>query len=104
MSFALSLFAHKNRTIEPCSSVVHPQARSPFSLLKLASEHMLLPNDTHRKTISSITTVLLPFVTYLLTLRRSLLKRNRCFGETFGLLLQYWRIRQATNKYESRRK
>jgi hypothetical protein len=29
---------------------------------------MLLPSDTHRKPITSITTVLLPFVTYLLTL------------------------------------
>jgi hypothetical protein len=29
---------------------------------------VLLPSDTHRKAIMSITAVLLPFVTYLLTL------------------------------------
>jgi hypothetical protein len=29
---------------------------------------VLLPSDTHRKPITSITAVLLPFVTYLLTL------------------------------------
>jgi hypothetical protein len=57
-----------------------PQAWSPFWLLKPASEHtharllprllwdwtVLLPSDTH--TITSITTVLLSFVTYLLNL------------------------------------
>jgi hypothetical protein len=31
---------------------------------------VLLPSDTHRKPITSITAVLLPFVTYLLTLPR----------------------------------
>jgi hypothetical protein len=30
---------------------------------------LLLPSDTHRNSITSITAVLLPFVTYLLTLR-----------------------------------
>jgi hypothetical protein len=59
-----------------------PEARSLFWLLKPASEHahalllprrswswtMLLPSDTNRKHIASITAVLLPFVTYLLTL------------------------------------
>jgi hypothetical protein len=58
-----------------------PQARSPFWLLKSASEHaharsilrlswswnVLLPSDTHNKPITSVTAVLLPFVTYLLT-------------------------------------
>jgi hypothetical protein len=58
-----------------------PQAQSPFWLLKPASEYthahllprlswswtVLLPNDTHRKPITSITAVLLPFVTCLLT-------------------------------------
>jgi hypothetical protein len=58
------------------------QGRSPFWLLKPASEHVhahlllrlswnwivLLPSDIHRKPITSITTVLLPSVTYLLTL------------------------------------
>jgi hypothetical protein len=58
------------------------QARSPFWLLKPACEHararllrrlswswaVLLPSGTHIKPITSITTVWLPFVTYLLTL------------------------------------
>jgi hypothetical protein len=57
------------------------QARSPFWLLKSAFEHAharrlsrlswswtaLLPNDTHRKPITCITIVLLPFVTHILT-------------------------------------
>jgi hypothetical protein len=60
-----------------------PQARLPFWLLKPASEHahtrllprlswswtVLLPSDTHRKPITSITSVLLPIVAYLLALR-----------------------------------
>jgi hypothetical protein len=63
-----------------------PQTRSSFWLLKPASEHaharllprlswswtVLLPSDTHRKTITSITAVLLPFLTYLLTLPRTI--------------------------------
>jgi hypothetical protein len=58
------------------------QLRSPFWLLKPASEHaharllprlsrswtVLLPSDIHRKPITPITVALLPFVTYLLTL------------------------------------
>jgi hypothetical protein len=58
-----------------------PQALFPFWLLKPTSEHVqshllprlswswtvLLPSDTYRKPITSITAVLLPFVTYLLT-------------------------------------
>jgi hypothetical protein len=70
ISFALSPFAHKKPT------------RSPFLLLKPACEHaharllpilswrwtVLLPSDTHRTPITSITVVLLKFVTYLLTL------------------------------------
>jgi hypothetical protein len=61
-----------------------PKARSSFWLLKLPSEYaharllptlswswdVLLPSDTYRKHITSITAVLLPFVTYLLTLPR----------------------------------
>jgi hypothetical protein len=84
ISFALSPFAHKKHTIERCSSVVHPQAWLPVWLLKPASEHVhvhllprlswswtvLLPSDTHRKPMTSITAVLLPAVTYLLTLPR----------------------------------
>jgi hypothetical protein len=58
-----------------------PQARSQFWLLKQASEYaharllprlswswtVLLPSDTHREPTTSITAVLLPFLTYLLT-------------------------------------
>jgi hypothetical protein len=58
-----------------------PQVRSSFWLLKPASEHaharllprlswswnVLLPNDTYRKPVTSITAVLLPFVTYVFT-------------------------------------
>jgi hypothetical protein len=62
-----------------------PQTRSPFWLPKLCSEHahvrqvlrlswscaVLLPGDTHRTSITSITAVLLAFVIYLLTLPRT---------------------------------
>jgi hypothetical protein len=59
------------------------QGLSPFWLLKPASEHahllprlscrwtVLLPSDTHRKRITSITAVLRPLVTCLLTLLRT---------------------------------
>jgi hypothetical protein len=60
------------------------QAQSPLLLLKPASEHahvrllprlwswtVLLPSDTHRKHITSITAVFLPFVIYLLILPRT---------------------------------
>jgi hypothetical protein len=63
-----------------------PQAWSAFWLLKPRSEHsharllprlpwrwtVLLPSDTHRKSITLVTTVLLPFVSYLLTLPRKI--------------------------------
>jgi hypothetical protein len=75
------LLPAKERTTEHCTTVVHPQARSPFWLLKSAFEReharllprlswswtVLLSSDTHRKLIISITAVLLPFLTYLLT-------------------------------------
>jgi hypothetical protein len=62
-----------------------PPAQSPFWLLKPSSEHahgcllprlswswtVLLPSNTHRKPITSIIAVLLPFVIYLLTLPRT---------------------------------
>jgi hypothetical protein len=61
-----------------------PQAPSPFWLLNPSSEHaharllprpswswtVLLPSNTHRKPITSIAVVFLPFVAYLLTLPR----------------------------------
>jgi hypothetical protein len=70
----------KKRTTGRCTSVLN-QARSPFWLLKSASQlvyvrllprlswswTVLLPSDTHRQTITSITAVVLPFMTYLLT-------------------------------------
>jgi hypothetical protein len=61
ISFTLTPFSHKKRTTERCSLVEYPQARSPFWLLKPASEHahacllprlscswtVLLPSDTN---------------------------------------------------------
>jgi hypothetical protein len=72
-------YAHKNAQQNSALRYYTPQARSPFWLLKPPSEHgharllanlsrswaVLLPSDTHRKL------VLLPFVTYLLTLPRT---------------------------------
>jgi hypothetical protein len=70
----------KNNAQQNAALRYYTQARSPFLLLKPASEHshahllprlswtVLLPSDTNRKPITSITAVLLPFVTYLLTL------------------------------------
>jgi hypothetical protein len=63
----------------------YTKTQSSFWLLKPASEHVharllprlsrswavLLPSDVHREPITSITAVLLPFVTYLLTLPRT---------------------------------
>jgi hypothetical protein len=85
--FSLSPCAQRNAQQNAALWLYTPQARSPFWLLKPASEHahahalqlprlswswtVLLPTDTHRKHITSITAVLLPFVTYLLTLPRS---------------------------------
>jgi hypothetical protein len=79
-------FCSQKRTTERCSSVVYLQARSPFWLLIPASEHahvrlpsrlscswtVLLPSDIHRKPAATITAVLLPSVTYSLTLPRSM--------------------------------
>jgi hypothetical protein len=82
ISFALSPFAHKKVAHQNAALRWYTrQSRPPFWLLKPASEHaharlpprlswsctVLLPSDTHRKPITSITAVLLPFVTYLLT-------------------------------------
>jgi hypothetical protein len=79
--FAFSPFAHRKKNAQQNSALqYYTQERSPFLLLKPASEHaharllprvswtVLLPSDTNRKPITSITDVLLPFVTYLLTL------------------------------------
>jgi hypothetical protein len=90
ISFALSPFAsQKNAKQNAALHYDTPQARSSFWLLKPASEHIhacllprlswswtvLLPSAAHRKPIASITAVLLPFVTYLLTLPRLFLWR-----------------------------
>jgi hypothetical protein len=73
----------KKRTTKHCSSVVHPSRTvailtTETSLWTCAcasarlwwSWTVLLPSETHRNPITSITFVLLPFVTYLLTLPR----------------------------------
>jgi hypothetical protein len=81
-------FRQTKDTTKRCSSVVHAQAQLPFLLLKPASEHLNIRMrvcylDCQEaglccylvihigNPITSITTVLLPFVTYLLTLPRS---------------------------------
>jgi hypothetical protein len=90
-------FCLQKRTEERCSLVAHPQARSPFWLLRPPSEYarllpelswswtVLLPSDIHRKPTTSITAVLLLFVAYVLTLPRikvrRLLKVTRLTGE-----------------------
>jgi hypothetical protein len=78
-------------TIEHCSSVVYISstvailttktslwtcacASATQTLIKL----LLLPSDTHRKSIKSITGGLLPFVTYLLTFPRNTIQKI-CF-------------------------
>jgi hypothetical protein len=81
-----------------------PQTQSPFWLLKPASEHahvyhlprlswswtVLLPSETHRKPITSITAVLLPFVTNLLTLPR---KNSQKLTGSYPTLWCFPRIR-----------
>jgi hypothetical protein len=77
-------FSHKHVEQKAAPRRYNPEARSPFWLLKPASEHVLerllprlswrwavlIPTDTHRKPITSITALLLPFMSYLLILRR----------------------------------
>jgi hypothetical protein len=72
--------AQQNAALWQCS----PQARSTFWILKPVSENahahllprlpwswtVLLPSDRHRKPITVIIAILLPFVTYFLTLSR----------------------------------
>jgi hypothetical protein len=67
------------RTTERSSSVVHSSEHEHARLLHTLSWSwtVLLPSDTHRKPIASITAVLLPLVTYLLTLPRTCSPRNR---------------------------
>jgi hypothetical protein len=80
-----SFCAQQKCRTERCSSVIHTQALPSFWLLKPASEHtpshllprlqwswtLLLLSDARRKPITSITAVLLPSVTYLLTVSRT---------------------------------
>jgi hypothetical protein len=84
--FALSPFANKNTQQNAAFPQYNPQARSPFWLLKSASQQayarllpkvswswtVLVPSDTHKNPITSITAALLPFVTYLQILPRTL--------------------------------
>jgi hypothetical protein len=76
----------KNAQQNAASSVIHASCLVAIWLLKPVSEHVhagviprlsqswsvLLPSDTHRKLITSITAVLLPSVISLLILPRSL--------------------------------
>jgi hypothetical protein len=73
--FCTESFAHKKRTTEHFSSVaILTTETSPWTctvdlLPRLSwSWTVLVPSDTYTKSIMSITAVLLPFVTYLLTL------------------------------------
>jgi hypothetical protein len=84
--FALSPFVHKECTTERCSSVADSLSTVAILTTEPASEHaharllprlswswtVVLPGDTQRKPITSTTAVLLPFVTYLLALPRTL--------------------------------
>jgi hypothetical protein len=76
---ALSPFAHNKPTTEMIfgSTPLKPGQHSDFRNQALNMRMrvcwtVLLPTDTHRKPITSITAVLLPFVACLLTLPRSL--------------------------------
>jgi hypothetical protein len=76
-SFCLQKIAQQKAVLQQCT----PQTWSPFLLRKPAFEHVhgrllrrlswswtvLLPSGTYTKPITSITAILLPFVTYLLT-------------------------------------
>jgi hypothetical protein len=87
ISFALWPFAHKTRTTECCYSLIHTSSTGTILTTKPASERrharllprlswswtVLLPSNTYRKPITSITTVLLPFMSYLLTLPRNIM-------------------------------
>jgi hypothetical protein len=89
----------KKLTTILCSSVVHPSSTCAIFTTEKAFEHgharllprlswswtVLLPSDTHRKPITSITAVLLPFVTYLLILPRTL--ADKVFWRSG---MQYW--------------
>jgi hypothetical protein len=75
-------FCPQKRITERCSSVLHSSSTVANLTTKTSlwtcfarllprlswSWAVLLPSDTHRKPITPITAVLLPFVTYLLTL------------------------------------
>jgi hypothetical protein len=82
--FCIESFCSQNTQRNTVLRYYTPQSRSAFWLLKPASKPaharlllrpswswiVLLPSDTHRKDITHITDVLLPFVSYLLTLPR----------------------------------
>jgi hypothetical protein len=110
---------HNRTLLFGCTLLKHGRQ---FWLLKPASEHgharlllrlswswtVLLPSDTHRKPITYNTTVLLPFVTYLLTLPRmcsfvystkrsgvqtTVMSNNRMNNELWGM----WNDADVTN-------
>jgi hypothetical protein len=88
ISFALNPSSHKKDT-QQNSEYTH-ETRSPFWLLKPASDHaharllprlswswtVLLPSDTLTNPVKSIRAVLLAFMTYLLTLHRNSWQHN----------------------------
>jgi hypothetical protein len=77
-----SFFFHRKLTTEHCSSLIYSSNTVSILLLNLASEHaharllprlswsrtVLLPSDTYRKPMTSITAVLLLILISLLTL------------------------------------
>jgi hypothetical protein len=61
---------------------------------------VLLPSDTHRKPITSITAVLLPFVTHLLTLpriwvtehRKTKKRHNETYAWNYKSIVLKWKL------------
>jgi hypothetical protein len=106
ISFALSPIAHKNTHITGrCSLVVHCSSAVAILTTETSSERahahllprllwswtVLLPSDTRRKPITSITSVLLPFVTYVLTLPcSSCVRCCSCMRSQLISGEQYW--------------
>jgi hypothetical protein len=95
IAFACSSLATKNSQQNVALQQHTPQAKSPFWLLNPASEHVcllprlswswtvLLPSDTNIKPITSITAVLLPFVTYVLILPRNYTYKKYVYENMF---------------------
>jgi hypothetical protein len=101
-------YAHQNAALRWYTTKV----RSPFWLLKSASKHAharmlprlswswttLLPSDLHRKLITSITVVSLPFVPYFLTVPRCITDFLHTIRKAFGYLTRLnFPVREAFN-------